>query len=150
MSKKKQSASTKAFQCAVIPIRIPKKGKPEILLLTSRGKGRWGIPKGWPMQDRSPREAARREAFEEAGLKGHVIRRRAIGRYRYRKNEGDRLGKITVAVFVMQVDRQVRSWPEKPERKTRWFSPAEAAERIPDRRLGRLLKKAARIARMHA
>ena|ERR1043165_1772982 len=150
MSKKNQSGATKPLQCGVIPIRIPKKGKPEILLLTSRGKGRWGIPKGWPMHDRSPRETARREAFEEAGLKGHVIKRRAIGRYRYRKSQADRLGKITVAVFVMQVDRQVRRWPEKPERKTRWFSPAEAAERIPDRQLGRLLKKAARIAMMHA
>jgi len=112
-------------------------------LLTSRGKGRWGIPKGWPMRKRSPKGTARQEAFEEAGVKGHVIRHGAIGRYRYTKTG---LGKVMVKVFVMQVERQVRKWPEKPERKTRWFTPDQAAARMPDRRLGRMLRKAAKLA----
>jgi hypothetical protein len=51
-----------------------------------------------------------------------------------------------VKVFVMQVERQLRKWPEKPERKTRWFAPNAAAARIPDRRLGRMLRKAVKLA----
>ncbi len=112
-------------------------------MLTSRGKGRWGIPKGWPIPKRSPKGTARQEAFEEAGLEGRVIRRGPIGHYRYSKTGA---GKIMVKVFVMQVERQVRKWPEKPERKTRWFTPDKAAARIPGRRLGRMLRKAAKLA----
>ena len=143
MAKKKKSDARDSRQYAAIPIRLRKDGKAEILLLTSRGKGRWGIPKGWPMPERSPQGTARREAYEEAGLKGRVIRRGAIGRYRYSKTA---IGEITVKVFVMQVERQLRTWPEKPERKTRWFKPDEAAARIADRRLGRMLRKAAKLA----
>ena len=95
------------------------------------------------MRKRSPAGTARQEAFEEAGLKGRVMRLGAIGRYRYSKTGS---GKIMVKVFVMQVERQLRRWPEKPERKTRWFTPDKAAARIPDRRLGRMLRKAAKLA----
>ncbi len=143
MAKRKRSDTEDSRQYAAIPIRLRKNGKPEVLLLTSRGKGRWGIPKGWPMRKRSPQGTARQEAFEEAGVKGRVIRHGAIGRYHYTKTG---LGKIMVKVFVMQVERQVRKWPEKPERKTRWFTPDQAADRIPDRRLGRMLRKAAKLA----
>jgi len=143
MAKRRRSSAEGARQYGAIPIRFRKSGKTEILLLTSRGKGRWGIPKGWPMPSRSPKGTARREAYEEAGLKGRIICRGPIGRYRYSKTE---FGEIIVKVFILEVDRQVRKWPEKPERKTRWFSPAEAAARIPDRRLGRMLRKAAKLA----
>jgi 8-oxo-dGTP pyrophosphatase MutT (NUDIX family) len=143
MAKRKRPDAEGSRQYAAIPIRLRKNGKAEVLLLTSRGKGRWGIPKGWPMRKRSPKGTARREAFEEAGLKGRVIRHGSIGRYRYTKTG---LGKIRVKVFVMQVERQVREWPEKPERKTRWFTPDQAAARISDRRLGRMLRKAAKLA----
>jgi 8-oxo-dGTP pyrophosphatase MutT (NUDIX family) len=143
MGKKRKPDAAASRQYAAIPIRLRKNGKAEILLLTSRGKGHWGIPKGWPIRNLSPEGTARQEAFEEAGLKGRVLRPRPIGRYRYSKTE---FGEIMVKVFVMQVKRQARKWPEKPERKTRWFSPDEAAARIPDRRLGRMLRKAAKLA----
>ena len=143
MAKRKRSDTEGSRQYAAIPVRLGRNGKAEVLLLTSRGKGRWGIPKGWPMRKRSPEGTARQEAFEEAGLKGRVIRHGAIGRYRYSKTGW---GKIRVKVFVMQVERQVRQWPEKLERKTRWFTPGKAAARIPDRRLGRMLRKAAKLA----
>ena len=55
-----------------------------ILLITSRDTGRWVIPKGWPMRNRSDAEAAAREAYEEAGLRG-VVAERSIGLYTYQK-----------------------------------------------------------------
>jgi 8-oxo-dGTP pyrophosphatase MutT (NUDIX family) len=146
MAKKRQPTSDKkARQYAAIPVRVRERGKAEVLLLTSRGKRRWGIPKGWPMPKRSPGETARREAFEEAGLKGR-IHDRPLGRYRYTKNLGSELGKITVKVFLLHVDRQLRHWPEKGERKTKWFSPDRAVSLIADRRLARLLRRAAKLA----
>lgn len=143
MAKRKRPNLESSRQYAAIPIRMRKDGKAEVLLLTSRGKGRWGIPKGWPIPKRSPKGTARQEAFEEAGLKGRVISQGPIGRYSYCKSG---LGEIVVQVFVMQVERQLREWPEKTERRTRWFTPAEAAARIPQRRLGRMLRKAAKLA----
>ncbi len=45
-----------------------------VLLITTRGMGRWSIPKGWPKPGLSYPELAAREAFEEAGVK-HLRRR---------------------------------------------------------------------------
>ena len=47
-------------------------GRSQVLLVTSRDTGRWVIPKGWPMPDRTPEAAAAREAWEEAGVEGEV------------------------------------------------------------------------------
>jgi 8-oxo-dGTP pyrophosphatase MutT (NUDIX family) len=52
-----------------LPWRI-RKGEVQVCLVTSRGTGRWILPKGWPEKDLSHAEAAAREAWEEAGLKG--------------------------------------------------------------------------------
>jgi 8-oxo-dGTP pyrophosphatase MutT (NUDIX family) len=54
------------------------------MLLTSRGIGRWVIPKGWPMVGRKPRVVAVTEARQEAGIKG-IISRKPIGSYHYAK-----------------------------------------------------------------
>jgi 8-oxo-dGTP pyrophosphatase MutT (NUDIX family) len=41
----------------------------KILIITSRGTGRWILPKGWPMDNKADSEAALIEAWEEAGVK---------------------------------------------------------------------------------
>ena len=53
------------------------------MLVTSRGRQRWIIPKGWPHKGRAPHRSAAREAFEEAGVVGKV-RRRPVGTFSYR------------------------------------------------------------------
>lgn len=63
-------------------------GKVEVLLITSRGTGRWIIPRGWPMRKKKPHEAAEIEAWEEAGVRGRV-RKTPVGRYTYLKWLGD-------------------------------------------------------------
>ncbi|HEY8579134.1 MAG TPA: NUDIX hydrolase, partial [Beijerinckiaceae bacterium] len=70
-------------QVAALPWRLAPTGV-EILLITSRGTKRWVIPKGWPMPGRRPHEAAQREAYEEAGVKG-AIEPAPLGCYEYRK-----------------------------------------------------------------
>ncbi|MEM7296487.1 MAG: NUDIX domain-containing protein, partial [Pseudomonadota bacterium] len=44
----------------------------QILLVTSRRRKRWIIPKGWPEWGQTPAEAAATEALEEGGVKGQV------------------------------------------------------------------------------
>ena len=58
-------------QYAALPYRHGPAGI-EVLLITSRETRRWVIPKGWPMKDKTPPQAAAQEAFEEAGLSGAV------------------------------------------------------------------------------
>jgi len=71
------------FQFAALCYRLGKDQKePEILLLTSRGTGRWVIPKGWPMGSKPGHEVAKQEALEEAGVVGDV-ESISIGIYQY-------------------------------------------------------------------
>jgi 8-oxo-dGTP pyrophosphatase MutT (NUDIX family) len=152
MSKPKHKSSKQAVaraakgQVGAIPIRLNRKGKPMVLLVTSRGTRRWVIPKGWPIEKLSPADTAMQEAFEEAGIKGRILRSKPIGRYRYRKGDQAELGKITVRVFLMRVKRQVAKWPERRERKLRWVRPRRAASMVAERKLAILLARIPKIA----
>ena len=70
-------------QSGVIPFR-KRKGKLELLMVTSTNKKRWVIPKGVKEPHLSPKKSAIKEAWEEAGIRGKVSGG-AIGAYRYRK-----------------------------------------------------------------
>ena len=97
------------------------------MLVTSRETRRWVIPKGNPEKGLEPHELAAKEAYEEAGLVGEVSPE-PVGRYRYLKRlRGEKSVPIEVTVFPLAVERQLDDWPEKGQRETRWFTPAEAA-----------------------
>ena len=51
-------------QFAALCYRI-KRGKVQVLLVTSRRTKRWIVPKGWPMEGRTPADSAAQEAWEE-------------------------------------------------------------------------------------
>jgi 8-oxo-dGTP pyrophosphatase MutT (NUDIX family) len=70
------------------------------MLLTSRETRRWVIPKGWPMKGRKPAEAAAQEAYEEAGLIGHIVGKRPIGDFHYLKRLAKR-GSLSGAGFFI-------------------------------------------------
>lgn len=144
-SKRKRSKST-ARQVAAIPLRIGRKGKAKVLLLTSRRRGRWIIPKGWLMRKLSPAQAAAQEAYEEGGIEGRILHAEPIGRYRYRKSDRPKIGEITVHVFVMRVKRQLRAWPEREERRARWVRPRRAAAMVEEPELALLLAQIPKIA----
>jgi 8-oxo-dGTP pyrophosphatase MutT (NUDIX family) len=110
-----------AIQYAALPYRRREEQKLEIMLITSRDTGRWVIPKGWPIPNLAPADAAAREAYEEAGLVGR-IGYRPVGRYNYDKRLGDGSNvHCAVDVFALEVEKQRKSWPERDERRTRWF-----------------------------
>ncbi len=127
-------------QYAALPVRYDESGQAQVLLLTSRGTGRWIIPKGWPMPKLSPAAAAAREAYEEAGVAGTIKTETPIGSYRYDKwRERGLRTEVEVDVFLLVVTRQFDSWPEQSERRTRWCDPQEAAGLVDEPELAALL-----------
>jgi len=97
------------------------------------------LPKGWTMSNKSDAEAAAQEAFEEAGVLGQ-IGEAPVGSYAYIKLFDDGSTKPSHAiVFSLQVTRQLRKWPERTERRRKWFSAEEAAAAVFERDLSRLL-----------
>jgi 8-oxo-dGTP pyrophosphatase MutT (NUDIX family) len=118
-------------QVAALPLRLAKNGSIEILLVTSRDTGRWIIPKGWTSKRIKDCKAAAREAREEAGVKGKILRE-AIGTYRYIKRELGNGALIEVRVFLLKVSKRCKRWPEKRERRRAWFDIEDAASRVSD------------------
>ena len=127
-------------QYAALPY-IMDAGRCRVLLITSRRSKRWIIPKGWPEADLEPYELAALEAYEEAGVKGHV-REKSIGSFSYIK-QSDINGHVqyNVDVFPLQVDRQYLDWPEKHERQQRWLKVKKAVLLIDEHDLAELVRK---------
>jgi 8-oxo-dGTP pyrophosphatase MutT (NUDIX family) len=119
----------------------------EVLLITTRRKRRWSLPKGSRIGSKKPHRTAELEAYEEAGLTG-AIRKQALGSFKHRKQKGKRKQILDVAVFPMKVSRQQSWWPEKGRREMIWLSPDDAARLVHKAELSRLIVRfAARTAR---
>jgi 8-oxo-dGTP pyrophosphatase MutT (NUDIX family) len=127
-------------QVGALCVRRAEDGSPQILLITSRGSGRWVIPKGWPTKSLKDHQAAAREAEEEAGVSGKV-RSKPIGNYTYPKLEGRRARALRVAVFLLSVSRERRRWPERHERERAWFSARRAAREVREPELRTLIRE---------
>ena len=101
-------------QAAAIPVKRIR-GQLHVCLIRRKGSKSWGIPKGLVDPGDTQEETALNEAWEEAGLSGRLVGK-ALGSYRYSK-WGTRL---TVAVYVMEVIAQERTWDEAVFRERRW------------------------------
>jgi phosphohistidine phosphatase len=108
-------------QAAVIPYRIRRKRVEVALVTTSRGK-RWIVPKGSVGRGERSRDAAIREAEEEAGVQG-VVTRRPLGRYRHVTGDEP----CDVDVYLMRVTNVLEHWLEDEWRRRRWVRIPEAA-----------------------
>jgi len=126
-------------QFAALCFRI-RNDKPEVLLITSRGSGRWIIPKGWPMHARTPGDAALQEAWEEAGVKGRAFER-CLGLFSYNKQiEGGALLPCVALVYPVKVKSLEKKYPEMGQRKRKWFSLRKAAVKVQEPELAQILK----------
>lgn len=112
----------------------------KVLVITSRGTGRWIIPKGWPQVGRTLAETALREAYEEAGIRGEVSPT-PIGSFCYCKTDlpPERINQFIAAVFTVQFTSQEKDWPERDQRICEWVSPQEAARRVEEIELKQIL-----------
>jgi predicted phosphate transport protein (TIGR00153 family) len=121
-------------QIAVLPYRFggpDKDGQTEILLITSRGTGRWVIPKGNPLTGMPRHASAAIEAEEEAGVIGAVCPT-SIGSFEYRKRRANGASvMLNVEVFPFAVTHELDDWKEMDERERRWF-PFDAAADVVD------------------
>ena len=124
-------------QSGVVPVRHTADGL-EILMITTRGAGRWTIPKGVVELGTSARASAVKEAYEEAGVRGRAGED-PLGTYRYRKWGGE----CTVEVFLLQVDEVLSRWPEALDRRRRWMSARQAAAAVANDELRAILSSLA-------
>jgi 8-oxo-dGTP pyrophosphatase MutT (NUDIX family) len=115
-------------------------GKIQVLLVSSRRTGRWVIPKGWPEDGEAPAASALREAAEEAGVEGTVMPE-CLGVYSYVKHPDlDEALPCVVAVYSVKVRHLADDWPEKSERRRKWFGRKKAAAEIDESELSRLVR----------
>ena len=127
------------IQYAALPYRLQGR-RLQVMLITSRRTRRWIIPKGWPMAGLRPQAAAALEAAEEAGIVGEIADI-PIGSYRYLKRlKGERALAIQVIVFPFRVEDYIPAFPEQGQRTLRWPGYGEAAGRIAEPSLKRLIR----------
>lgn len=127
-------------QYGAIAWRWSRRGELKILLITSRERGRWIVPKGWPIKGKSPAKVAAREAFEEGGVIGDT-RAEPMGAYDYLKILRDGSTALCrVVLFGIEVRGTLISWPERSQRRRSWYTVSEAARTVSDSQLAQVLK----------
>ncbi|BCH25397.1 NUDIX hydrolase [Mesorhizobium sp. L-8-3] len=122
------AAGPSALQVAALPWRR-NRGGIEVMLITSRDTGRWVLPKGWPEGPEEFRDAAAREAKEEAGISG-AVSRIEVGHYSYLKCGASRDLSCDVLVYSLEVGVVADKWKEKGQRRRRWVKPEKAARMV--------------------
>ncbi len=129
-----QKGSKVFQQSGVIPYRV-KNGTVEVLLITTRDRQAWVIPKGGISNGMSPPESAAKEAWEEAGVIGQV-NDHEIGTYKYRKK-----GNIYwVKIYLLPVETLIEDYPEASQRERQWLDVTKAIRQIKTSSLKRILK----------
>lgn len=127
-------------QVAALCYRETNAGK-KILLVTSRGTGRWIVPKGWPIKGLDDPQAALQEAWEEAGVKSAEIETNPVGHYDYdKKRSGGDITPVKTQVYLAEVETLSETYPEDHQRERQWFSKDEAASRVQEPELKEILR----------
>ena len=113
----------------------------QVLLVTSRGTGRWIIPKGWPMRGKDGPGSAMQEAWEEAGVREATSVGDPIGTYTYEKRKENGMSfPVETMVYPVSVQKLEDKFPEVKERTRKWFSPADAANLVQEPELKTILR----------
>ncbi|MFK7869608.1 MAG: NUDIX hydrolase [Roseobacter sp.] len=126
-------------QFAALCYRV-RKDKVEVLIITSRGQNRWIVPKGWPMEGKTPAQSAETEAWEEAGVLGKSDGR-CLGVYSYLKEMRNALDVPCIAmVYAVEVSKLQDDYPEKGQRDRQWVSRKKAARLVDEPELARIIR----------
>lgn len=119
-----------------------KRGQVQILLITSRETQRHVVPKGWPIKGMPDGELIALEAWEEAGATGTVGP--LLGTYDYDKVQFRGTSRevrlpCRVEVHAFHVKDLARRFPERKQRRRKWYSVAKASRRVDEPGLALLL-----------
>ncbi|MGA9800999.1 MAG: NUDIX domain-containing protein [Terriglobales bacterium] len=97
----------------------------EFLLVNTNGGNKWTFPKGDPESSLSHGQAAEREAWEEAGVRGRIEPRHFClyihSKGVFWKSPGVR--EYVIKAFLLEVE--LVEEPQEPTRNPTWFSPEE-------------------------
>ncbi|WP_071832263.1 NUDIX hydrolase [Pararhizobium antarcticum] len=126
-------------QCGAICYRTDRDGTLLVLLISSRGTGRWVIPKGTVESGEKSHKAAEREAREEAGVKGKA-EKHPCGYFTYVKD--DTKPPFIVSVHLLRVESLSQDFPEKGQREHLWITPQEASKLVTEPELQGLFRHA--------
>jgi 8-oxo-dGTP pyrophosphatase MutT (NUDIX family) len=130
--------AVKFKQFAALPYRMREQDL-EVLLITTRKKRRWSVPKGWPVKRSSPQQTAAIEAYEEAGVSG-MVGAAQIGQFKKRRLKKKRSVLCDVRIYPLEVENQQSDWPEMDQRSRIWVAPRKAAKLVKKPGLRRAIK----------
>ncbi|KAG7388150.1 Nudix hydrolase 3 [Phytophthora boehmeriae] len=125
-----------------IVISDPSKGRAgEVLLISSsRTEGKWILPKGGWEIDETIWASARREAMEEAGVKGKITR--PLGKLEFGNTKpGKEDQRYRFYGFQMRATKILKKWAEN-SRQRRWVSYDEAKRLLDEPQLIRMVERA--------
>ena len=129
---------TAITQIGAVCLREGKSG-PEVLLVKS-SRGRWIVPKGWPMDGHTDAETAKIEAWEEAGVQKGKVSKAPIGGYVTEKRfDNGRTTPCHVSVYRIDVKEMTKTYPEAALRKRKWMPIKKAVKKVDDVGLQSLL-----------
>lgn len=119
------SADGERLVCGIVPLN---QAKTEVLLIQASKRNNWVLPKGgWETDEKTPEDAAKREAWEEAGITCTISR--DLGFIKDRREPKEMTAsapKARYQFFEAVVDAEADDWPEKHKRGRKWMSFAEA------------------------
>ncbi len=118
------------LQTHALPYRRTSDGL-EILLVTSRRKGKWILPKGKIEAGETAAQRAAIEAFEEAGVRGSVSAKPLLASSLADPSQAQ--------IYPLAVLEELEQWPEMAVRQRAWFSVSEARARLQDEGMLRAL-----------
>ncbi|KAH6559111.1 hypothetical protein KP509_1Z027400 [Ceratopteris richardii] len=103
----------------------------EVLMVTTQGGPGLLFPKGGWETDETAEEAACREAYEEAGVRGDL--KGYLGSWDFKskrlQSPHSPEGRCRAYMFALIVKEELASWPEQDSRERCWISVAEAMEK---------------------
>ncbi len=116
----------------VVPLSGDKK---MVLLIQSTRRGGWVLPKGgWETDEATAEDAARREAWEEAGIECKI--QKDLGKIPDKRPASQLTAKAPKAMFQfyeVSVEKELAKWPEQHKRGRKWMSYSEAKDALSTR-----------------
>ncbi|KAF2131213.1 hypothetical protein P153DRAFT_374971 [Dothidotthia symphoricarpi CBS 119687] len=106
-----------------------------VLLIQSTKRNGWVLPKGgWETDEATAQDAAKREAWEEAGIICKISYDLGlIGERRKADQLTTQAPKASYHFFQAVVERQEAQWPEMHKRSRQWFNYTQARQALAER-----------------